>query len=446
MSDNKSDNKETVKKPKKIFKLSNENAAPDVKNSSRGNAAIKVLCVFAAFCLWIYVMMVESPEYEQTFSHVTVELINTDSLVSENGLMIYNGYGNMVGVTLSGKKSVVSKLTDEEIVVTADVGNLNGGSGRYDCKISVDVPAGCKLVSLSQETISVYVDLASQTTVRLTEKRENTSLPDGCYMGAIEYPVDMITVEGPEKILSKVYEARFDNDLSGITSSTVLTQKVYLVDEYGNKIESPYIKYYPDEVTVNIPVLKSVEVPVELVFKNGFLNLENTITTITPSKIRVTGDPKIIDAGNLIEKIEIDEVTDYITPNSDELVCDKTVNIKSVSGVELDYDTVDIYSVLSSSVKLRKITIPGKNIVDTGGNSGVHYTWDRSPVTVKIIGSLEAVTAVSAEDITLRIDMSPYSGTNAGKTEVRAEVVIDSEYKNELFAIGVYEVSVTFTD
>ena len=411
---------------------------------NRTNVAVKILCVFAAFCLWIYVMTVESPEYEQTFGNVTVELINTDSLVSDSGLMLYSGYGNMVGVTVSGKKSIVSKLSDSDIVVTADVGKITGGSGRYDCKLSVDVPAGCKLISLSQETISVYVDTASTASVKLTEKRDNTNLPEGCYVGAIDFPVDMITVEGPEKIVSRIAEARFDNDMNGITKSVTVTQRVYLVDAYGNKIESPYVKYYPQEVTVDIPVLKSAEVPIEVVFKNGFFNYDNTYTTVTPSTVRVTGEPEIIDAGNLIERVEIDEANDYLTTGSDELKCTKKVALKAVDGVELDTDTVEIVSVPSSSIKLRKITVPGKNNIDTGGKTGVSYTWDHTPVTVSVIGSLEAVSSLSADDITLRFDMSPYSETNTGTTEVRAEVIIDSDYKDELLAIGYYEISVTF--
>lgn len=411
---------------------------------NRTNVAVKILCVFAAFCLWIYVMTVESPEYEQTFGNVTVELINTDSLVSDSGLMLYSGYGNMVGVTVSGKKSIVSKLSDSDIVVTADVGKITGGSGRYDCKLSVDVPAGCKLISLSQETISVYVDTASTASVKLTEKRDNTNLPDGCYVGAVDYPVDMITVEGPEKIVSRIAEARFNNDMNGITKSVTVTQRVYLVDAYGNKIESPYVKYYPREVTVDIPVLKSAEVPIEVVFKNGFFNYDNTNTTVTPSTVRVTGEPEKIDAGNLIERVEIDEANDYLTAGSDELKCTKKVALKAVDGVELDTDTVEIVSVPSSSIKLRRITVPGQNIIDTGGKSGVSYTWDHTPITVSVIGSLEAVSSLSADDITLRFDMSPYSETNTGTTEVRAEVIIDSDYKDELLAIGYYEISVTF--
>ena len=232
--------------------------------------------------------------------------------------------------------------------------------------------------------------------------------------------------------------------MNGITKSVTVTQRVYLVDAYGNKIESPYVKYYPQEVTVDIPVLKSAEVPIEVVFKNGFFNYDNTYTTVTPSTVRVTGEPEIIDAGNLIERVEIDEANDYLTTGSDELKCTKKVALKAVDGVELDTDTVEIVSVPSSSIKLRKITVPGKNIIDTGGKTGVSYTWDHTPVTVSVIGSLEAVSSLSADDITLRFDMSPYSETNTGTTEVRAEVIIDSDYKDELLAIGYYEISVTF--
>ncbi len=422
-----------------------ENINIPKKNSSRGSLAVKIMCVFAAFCLWIYVMKVESPEYEQTFNNVTVDLLNTEAL-SENGLMLYSGYGNMVGVTLSGKKSVVSKLTESDLVVTADVGKISGESGRYDCKINVDVPAGCKLVGTSQETISVYLDSAHQTSVKLSEKRENTNLPEGCYTGAVDMSVDMVTVEGPEKLVSRIHEARFDNDLSSITSSAVLTQKIYLVDSYGNKIDNPYIKYYPEEVTVTIPVLKSVDIPVEVAFKNEFLNLENTITTVTPGTIRATGDPEVIDSGKIIDVIEIDEVVDYISPTRDELICEKVVPLKAAEGVELSQDFVNVTSQLTNQVKSRKITVSGQNIVDTGGKDGVSYVWDKSPVTIRVIGNLEAVTSINADDITLKLDMSPYSETNTGQIQVRAEVEIDSEYKDQLLPVGIYEVGVTFTN
>lgn len=407
----------------------------------KSDVIAKIMCVFAAFCLWIYVMAVESPAYEQTFSYVTVELVNTDELVSDKGLMLYSGYGNMIGVTLSGKKSVISKLTDSDIVVTADVSRITGSSGRYDVKINVDVPAGCKLVGTSQDTISVYLDEASHITVDLTEQRENTALPEGCFMGAIEYPVDKITVEGPDRIVSRVSGAVADIDLSGVTSSTKIRAGVYLIDEDGKKVESPYLKFYPTELNLDISILKTVEVPVEVYFKNGFLNFENTDTVVDPQIIKVTGDPEVIDAGGLLEPVEIDEKTEFSVPG---LMLSKKVQLKAKAGVELSSDTVEITSSVNPTLKLRRLTVQGANIKDRGAKNGVEYTWDRSPVEIAVIGSLEAISSLTSDDITLVLDMSPYSKTNTGSVEVIASVEIDSEHKDDLFVLGVYEITVTF--
>jgi len=133
--------------------LASEYSEAEAKKQKRSSVAVKILCIFVAFCMWIYVMSVESPEFEQTFSHIAVELVGTEELV-DKGLAIYNGYGTMIDVTLSGKKSVVSKLTEKDIVATVNVGNITDQSNRYVCRISVDVPAGCKLVGMSQDTIS----------------------------------------------------------------------------------------------------------------------------------------------------------------------------------------------------------------------------------------------------------------------------------------------------
>lgn len=408
-------------------------------HSKRSNLLAKIMCIFAAFCLWIYVMMVESPEYEQTFSHIVVELVNADELVSERELAIYNGYGTMIDVTLSGKKSVISKLTDRDIVATADVGAITEGGSRYDCKITVDVPAGCTLVGMSQETVSVYLDKAGKISVDLTEIRNNTQLPDGCYTGLIEFPVDKITVTGPEKVLSNVSRGVVMIDLLGVTKTETMTREVYLVDKNGTRIESPYIDYYPREVTFDVPVLKSVTVPINVDFKYDFLNDFNSAIKFSPSEIEVTGDPAVINRGNLIDPIEIDEKLDFKN-----FRYKATYKLSAKEGVTLSTDEVTVSVEIDPSIKIREITVPGENIKDTGGKAGVNYTWDKSPVVVTIMGEISKIAEITPDDIELVIDMSPYSSSNRGTVGVRADVIIDSEHKDDIIEIGTYKVSVTF--
>ncbi len=424
--------------PKKKKKAPVPEDGGEIVHSSHTDLIAKIFCVFAAFCLWIYVMQVESPEYTETFSHIIVNLAGTDELVAKKGLAIYNGYGTMIDVTLSGKKSVVSQFTEKDIVATADVSMIEEG-GRYDCRIHIDVPAGCKLVGMSQETISVYFDQASQVAVNLAEIRENMNLPASYFSGVVEFPVDKVTVKGPAKVLENIDKAVVNLDLTGVVGSVSMTEEVILLDKYGEEFTSPYIEYYPREVALTVPVYKRATIPVDVRFRHGFLHDENATVTVTPATIEVTGDPSIIDAGDLLDPIVIDEKLEF----TDDTL-EKTVRLDLPGGVSANVSEVQITAVMDDSLKTRQLTVPGRNIVDTGAKEGVNYTWDTSPVNVTICGTLENITQITPEDIMLRLDMSPYSETNTGTIQVRAQVLIDSVYSEGVFETGIYEIEVTF--
>lgn len=410
-----------------------------VESGNHGSLVVKILCIFAAFFLWIYVMMVESPDYEETFTGITVEIINEDAL-NENGLSLYAGIGQTIDVTVFGKKRAILNMDESDIKAFADVSALTSGSGRSFCEVTVEVPEGCTLVGLSQETIQVNIDEQEKISVELSERRDNTNLPEGCTTGTIEFPVDNITVEGPKSILSRISKAILPLDLTDVTKSTTITAQVYFVDSFGTVVSSQYLNYYPQEITVEIPIIKTVEVPVELVFRNGYISTENADISVYPSTVMISGDPSVIDAGYLLEPIEIDEKTDLDDNNKYK----RTVHLDEADNVTCIPGTVDVSVSMKDSINTREITVPGKNIIDTGGKIGVYYTWEKNPITVKIMGELDDIRRISAEDITLQLDMSPYTDTNTGTIRVRAGVIIDSPYADEVIEIGVYSVNVTF--
>ncbi|MBQ3708505.1 MAG: hypothetical protein II889_11445 [Clostridia bacterium] len=412
---------------------------PVRRTSSRGNLVAWILCLVAAFIMWIYVMAVESPEHEQIFSHLPVELTGTEVL-ADNELAVYSGYGTMIDVTLSGKKSVVSRLSERDIVVTADLKNITDG-GRYTLKVTVDVPAGCKLAGMSQNTISVYVDQAMTMTFDLTEHRINTNLPEGCFTGTVEFPVDKITVRGPRNVLTRVERAEVTLNLADVTHTTTLNAPVVLVNVKGEEMTSPYIEYSPTMVSVTVPVYKSVTVPVRVGFRYGFLNSENTEITVTPSTVTATGDPDVIDRGSPLESVILDEKTEF---ENGQLM--KTVSLNAVDGVTLSTTQAEITAIIDSSIKTREFLIPGSNIVDTGAKEGVNYTWDRTAVPVVLMGPVDMLAKIEVDDISLVFDMSPYNDSNTGTIRVRADVWVDSLWRDEVFPIGTYEINVTFTD
>ena len=424
----------------------NDPAKPTQHRSHGSDLAAKILCTLAAFFLWIYVMSVESPEYEQIFSHLTVELAGTDALADKN-LAVYSGYGTMIDVTLSGKKSTLSKYSEKDIPVTADLSSLFSDSssvtagGRYSVKVDVDVPSGCKLAGKSQDTISVFIDTAMTISVDLTEQRENTSRPEGCFTGTVDFPVDKVTVTGPKTVLNSIKAAQVKLDLTDVTRTAVLTEDVVLLNSRGEAVTSPYIDYSPRQVTVTVPVYKSAVQPVKVRFCWGFLNEDNTAVALSPDSVTVTGAPEVIDRGNLIEPILIDEKIEF-----DAGRLRKTAILIPTEDVTLSSTQIEVSAVIDPSLKTREILIPGTNIEDTGAKEGVHYTWEREPMIVTLLGPVEALSRIEADDITLVFDMSPYSSTNTGSIRVRADVNVDSLWRSEVLALGSYEIAVTFTE
>ncbi len=415
------------------------NSSENRKNKIIQNVA-KILCVIIAFGLWIYVMMVESPEYEETFRNIPVNLIKTEAL-DQYDLAVYSGYGTVIDVKLAGKKSILSKVTPSDIVVTADVSKTEMTADSHAIKASINVPSGCKIIGGDSVYITVYFDESSQKTVSLSERRNNTNLSDGAFVGTIEWPFEKVTVTGAGTVLNRIEKAVVDIDMSGISRTTTITQTITLLDANDNVIESPYLDYYPKEVTLTIPINKTVTVPLDAYFKYGFLGYDNTEVIISPGSVDITGDADIINKGNLVESLEIDEKLDFSGNR-----CDKSVQLRFVDNVSVSTTSAQVTAIIDNSIRTRKITVFEENIRDVGANPGVKYSYSKDPVTVTLMGSMDALAALSASDINIVLDLSPYFGNNKGTVMVTGTIEINSDFSGQIIEVGSYNIPVTFTE
>ena len=416
----------------------NKTAAKENRKGKKiKNIIALIVCLIIAFGMWVYVMNVDSPDHENVFDGVTVGITGTDSL-AEHNLAIFSGYGVKVDVTLAGRKSVVGDLTSDDIVVTADVKSVES-SGRYNIKLNVDTPAGCKLVGISQDTISVYVDESGQITVDLSEQFENSALPEGCFTGDITLPVDKVTVSGPLSMLNKIDSAVVVLDMANVSKTTTLHERILLADAAGAEVESPYIDYFPRDIDVEIPVLRTVKVPIEVQFKNGFLNYDNTTVSVNPAVIEVTGDSALVSKDDIIAPIVIDEKTALETGRYDSVV-----TLEADEGFDLTFRKVKLSVSLKTGWSIKEFTVSEDAITADGAKSGVDFTWKIEPMTVSLMGPNNILSEISDEDLSVVFDMSPYSDTNTGTVRAKADVRIESEFAADVLPVGQYFVSVTF--
>ena len=76
----------------------------------------------------------------------------------------------------------------------------------------------------------------------------------------------------------------------------------------------------------------------------------------------------------------------------------------------------------------------------------MHYAYSKYPVTVTLMGSMDALAALSASDINIVLDLSPYFGNNKGTVMVTGTIEINSDFSGQIIEVGSYNIPVTFTE
>ena len=399
-----------------------------------------LVCLLAAFVLWAYVMSYDPPSVSQDYPRLTVTLVGTEQVEKRN-LAVYSGMGNTVDVTVSGKRSVISRLKEEDITVTADISNITDGSS-YTIPVDVRAPDGCKVTAVSRDSINVMVDERITVYMDLTLQRDNQkNLPDGCYYGAVDLSSTKVMVTGPRTQVNTVKTAQVNLDLADVQRTTSITEEVKLLSARGDEYTSPYLICVPSSVTVEVPVYKKATVPLSVDFVWDYLeDGRNCTVTLDPETVTLDGEPDAVDAAVQLDPIRVDERMEVY-----EGKVQKTETLTAPEGVTLSESQVTVDVTVNSDIKATKIWVPGENIKDTKARADVNYSIDRkTPIEVTFMGPIEALTNLIPEDVELRLDMSPFTENNYGTSQVRAEVVVDSPYKDEVFALGVYDIAVTF--
>ncbi|MBQ0101895.1 MAG: hypothetical protein KBT31_03765, partial [Firmicutes bacterium] len=93
-----------------------------------------VICLGIAFVLWIYVSSNDVTVSTKTFNHIYIDMTTHN----KSGLDILSGADTTVDVTVSGKKSVINKLTKEDISAYTVISENAEANERFECTVYFD--------------------------------------------------------------------------------------------------------------------------------------------------------------------------------------------------------------------------------------------------------------------------------------------------------------------
>lgn len=402
-----------------------------VRESKYENIVAKVLCVLAAVVLWFYVVITDTATDERTFTGIAVSIRNLDAVEDTLGLSVITGYDNTVDITVGGTKNEVSRISADDITAYVDVKNITS-PGEYTLEVKTSLPGSLTASSISSNYITLYIDKRTSVSVPIQVVPYFT-IESNYTLGTPELSIDSVNVSGPAEELAQIDHARVTLDLGRVTKSISSTGTLELIDKSGAVITNPYVKLQSSEVSVYYPVYTYKDVPLTVSYKYNYYNTSNVSIAITPSTVRLKGDPDVLDGLSSIVLTQLDEkkIQGDMTQTASILL---PVNIENVSGVR----TASI-SITHKGTETRDIVVSN---ISVNNPNNLNYTLNQSSINVRFRGTYSKLMMLSPTNVTANIDLG-YLTNASGTVEVPVAFTISDALSASVYEIGEYKLSIT---
>ena len=195
------------------------------------NFSLKLLSAVFAVVLWTVIVNIYDPNTSYTFSNITVQLINTQSLTDKDySYEVVDG--GKISVTVSGPKSVVTDLKTSDISATADLSKVTAFTDYVDIQVQV-IKDGQVLNNLEAvpRTSALKLSIENRDTKTLSLDVNTTgSTASGYTVASTSSSPTYIKVTGPTSLLESVATLSVNVDVSGAKEDISTSADVKMLD------------------------------------------------------------------------------------------------------------------------------------------------------------------------------------------------------------------------
>ena len=374
------------------------------------NFPLRIISFLCALLLWFYVSEVESPTSEKTFEGINVTIKNKDVLFSETELSLISDALFDANIVLAGKKSTLNKVDYEDIEASVDISKITE-AGIHELSINVIPPSNTRVVSVNPKYVTLSVDKSTAVSFDIECDISYSNLPSNYSLGECvisdnqSKPITSVTVSGPATVIEKIDKVVAKLDFGSIRSSVEAKTDLILLDYYGGEIPTESVRLSVSSVKVTQPVYITKTLPLTISQANSTFSNEQISFNITPSRVEVKGDPKILEE---LSSIQLDAINERAIGET----LTTTVNslIKLPEGLELvtQQNTATITARLKN-VNCHELQITDEDIKVTNIPDNMKINFHNFDSKIIVINSTNK--EVTLNDLNLTLDLSTYSNT-----------------------------------
>jgi YbbR domain-containing protein len=349
-----------------------------------------IISLIVAIVLWAYVVGEVDPTIKKTYHSVPIKYTNEQAL-TEKGMAVASYGKKEMSVTLSGKRSLFTRMNADDLYAQVDLSNAAVGTNELSVELNVPGTLESTHQSLTKVVVKVERRVSSKKEVRVSYM--------GNYSGA-EEPTTLsvnpasITVSGAKSLVQKVSYVRATvqkKQLSGSAKS--VTASLTPVDSKGYEVRHVTLSQKTVQITAALYKTKSVKLKVPV-----------TDTSEDSSKKTYDAPDRISIKGPASKLSKITEIKAKTIDISD-VDKDKSIKIEPIlpDGIKLATDSSGL--MLDVHVKNdryeKTFTFNGTEITlkDLGDDYNAQAATDS--VKVDVSGSSKKIEDLKKSDITL---------------------------------------------
>jgi YbbR domain-containing protein len=272
----------------------------EFKNWLLKNIDIKLLSLFFAIILWLYIAGGENPIVENF-----IDISLTQTALSED--LAIKEFPANVSIGIKGPKNVINNISPSQISGIVDFSEISK-EGLYKLKVEVAAPKRTQITRIIPSEIKVEVEKILTKEVEI--EYSLIGIPEKGFSLADEpqFIPSKVKIIGAQSVLESVKQAICAIDISGIKEDLNKKIEVRAVDVNGNDINK--VKIEPDIAEVSISLTrgypeKQLAVKPKIVGKPAPGYYISEILS-SPDEIKIFGNYSKINSIEFLETIPID--------------------------------------------------------------------------------------------------------------------------------------------
>lgn len=275
-----------------------------MKNRLMKNLLLKILSLLAAFLFWLVIINVTDPTMARTFEDIPVQVLNENVITSANQVYEIED-GDIVDVSVKGKRSFIEGLEESDLVATADLSELSKVNAvNINVTLKKEPPSN---VEMDWGNAVLKVKLEKRVSKKFkVEVEHQGELSENYVLGEMVAKPNIVEVSCGESKFKKIDHVGVMVILNGESEDFESEYAPILYDQDGEALDGTNVSFSKDAIKVSTQVLTTKKVPV-YVEKKGEPAAGYRLVNIDyqPESVRVSGTEDALSQ-NVSIKIPVD--------------------------------------------------------------------------------------------------------------------------------------------